>query len=404
MNAGPSTRALRTVSVGSLPRVASLAQVDPRAAALVATLLERAPDAIAAAYLPERGEMAQTVRAVPGPHGVVVRAEGRSPRYTAMAALGLARLPLEVQQRVLSGGSSLDLAHRLIERTTDDDPGALALAAWVAAEVVGEADPDLLRRCRAVLDSGAPVSTVALSWIVVAAVASHHLLDSADLVERGTRRLLGVEGPRALFPHLAPPRVQSPWRRHVGSFADSIYPVQALARAAGLTGDRTLLAAAERSAHRLCLLQGAAGQWWWHYDVRDASVVERYPVYSVHQHAMAPMVLLDVAEAGGADRRREIAAGLRWLEDHPEVVEEMVHEGHRLVWRKVGRREPRKAARGLGALTTSVHRGWTAPGIDRWLRPSVVDHECRPYEPAWLLHAWLPARDTAGSLVSEDPR
>ncbi len=404
MSAHPGTRTTRTVTVGSLPRVAALAEVDPRAAALVATLLERAPGAIAAAYLPERGEMAQTVRAVPGPDGVVVRAEGRSPRYTAMAALGLARLPIEVQRQALAGESSLDLAHRLIERTTDDDPGALALAAWVAAEVVGEGDADLLRRCRAVLDSPAPLSTVALSWIVIAAVASSEQHDTTELVERGTRRLLGVEGPRGLFPHLAPPGTQSPWRRHVGSFADSVYPIQALARAAALTGDRTLLAASARSAQRLCALQGTAGQWWWHYDVRDATVVERYPVYSVHQHAMAPMVLLDLAAAGGPDRRPEIAAGLRWLEDHPEVVEEMVHEGHRLVWRKVGRREPRKAARGLGALTTSVHRGWTAPGIDRWLRPSVVDHECRPYEPAWLLHAWLPARTEHGSLEPGGPR
>jgi hypothetical protein len=132
------------------------------------------------------------------------------------------------------------------------------------------------------------------------------------------------------------------------------------------------------------------GQWWWHYDARDGSVVERYPVYSVHQHAMGPMALFDLLEAGGSDHRLEIAAGLGWLDHHPEVLEELVADRFALVWRKVGRREPGKAARAVGALTTSLRPGLHLPGLDRLLPATVVDHECRPYELGWLLYAWLP--------------
>jgi hypothetical protein len=337
--------------------------------------------------------MAQTVRGVAGRGGTGLRPEGTSLRYAAIAALGLDRVPVEVQRRVLDGDTASELAWRVAARAaTTDDVGAVALAAWTMTEVTGDLDVELLARCRDALETGVPLPTVSLSWMVCAAVAAHGLTDTSDLVMRAARRLRGHEGPRGLFPHVMPALVQPWWRRHVGSFADNIYPVQALARAAVLTGDSGFLAAAERTADRLCALQGAHGQWWWHYDVRDGTVVEPYPVYSVHQHAMGPMALFDLADAGGPDRRAAVASGVRWLDEHPEVVEDLVHERHRVVWRKVGRHELRKAARGLSALASAVHRGWRAPGVDRWWRPTVVDHECRPYEPAWTLFAWLPPR------------
>jgi hypothetical protein len=110
---------------------------------------------------------------------------------------------------------------------------------------------------------------------------------------------------------------------------------------------------------------------------------------------MAPMALFDLAEAGGADHTAAIASGLHWLDAHPEVLEDLVSPRHHLVWRKVGRREPRKAARRLAAVTTSLLPGAHLPGLDAVLPPVVVDHECRPYELGWLLYAWLGAGVTA---------
>ena len=93
-------------------------------------------------------------------------------------------------------------------------------------------------------------------------------------------------------------------------------------------------------------------------------MVEAFPVYSVHQHAMAPMVLLDLLEAGGNDHRAEVAAGLAWLDEHPEVSEELISDEAGLVWRKVGRRSrarrpepwppPRPAYVGAGTCRVST--------------------------------------------------
>jgi hypothetical protein len=215
-------------------------------------------------------------------------------------------------------------------------------------------------------------------------------------------RLTSRLGPGGTYPHLLDRRRRRSWRGHVGSFADQVYPLQALARAAALTGNRQLLHAANRTADRICQVQGEAGQWWWWYDARNGDVVEAFPVYSVHQHAMAPMVLLDLWEAGGHDHRAEVAAGLGWLDRHPEVAEELISDETGLVWRKVGRREPRKAARALAAATTGVRPGWHLPGVDRLMPPTLVDHECRPYELGWLLYAWLPNRSTADSTTPKE--
>jgi hypothetical protein len=375
------------------PRVASASRFDAALPGRVARLADVALHGLTRGYDATTGSFAQTVRGLPGGLGVSVEAQGQSLRYTAMAALGLSRAPVEAQRAVLAGCTAEDVTFLAVESALDaTDPGAVALAAWAAVEVAGDVPTDLLERLRWMLADGRALPTVDVSWLLTAAVGAAGLTggdDQADLIEAAAGLLRRYHGRGGTYPHVLPPSTQSRWRAHVGSFADQVYPLQALARAGGLTGEAWMLDHANRTAAAICTAQGPAGQWWWHYDSRDGSVVERYPVYSVHQHAMAPMVLFDLWEAGGDDRRAEIAAGLTWIDDHPEVVEDLVTERHGLVWRKVGRREPRKAARALGAATTSLWQGGAVPGIDRVLPPVVVDHECRPYELGWLLYAWL---------------
>lgn len=380
-------------------RVTGLPRVEPRVdrlggadAARVRSLLELAPRGLCLAYDDARGEFAQTVRLVSGPDGLRARAEGRNLRYSAMAALGLSRLDGDAQRVVLAGATVEQLVARTSHLALDHpDPGAVALAAWAEAEIAGTFPDKLLRRLEELLTGGDPLPTVDVAWILTAATAAARLGHTDAVSEIAAQRLMAQRGTSGIYPHGLPAESQPRWRAHVGSFADQVYPVQALARAAAAGGRREWLDAADETAARLCALQGPQGQWWWHYDTRDGTVVERFPVYSVHQHAMAPMALFDLVEAGGSDHRDAIARGLAWLDSHPEVLDELVSERWGLVWRKVGRREPRKAARALHAAVSAAVPGARAPGLDVVLPPSVIDHECRPYELGWLLYAWLPA-------------
>ncbi|QIX27847.1 hypothetical protein ncot_15560 [Nocardioides sp. JQ2195] len=370
---------------------ARLDAIDPAGAALVRQLLALAPTGLAAGHDPATGGFAQTVRGLSGTPGTRLQRQGDNLRYAAMAALGLARVPVEQQRQVLAGGTAAELAARTAERAVDHrDPGAVALAAWARAEVNGAFAGELFDALDGRLGAGVALPTVDASWAVTAATVAAGLGDTSRILHLGTRLLLDHRGTGGIFPHWLPPTAQPRWRGHVGCFADQVYPIQALARVAALTGRGDCLAAANRTASRICELQGEHGQWWWHYDIRNGGVVEKFPVYSVHQHAMGPMALFDLLEAGGDDHTAAVARGLAWLQTHPEVVEELVSPRFGVIWRKVGRREPPKAARAVNTATTAVRVGAHLPGIDRLLPPTSVDHECRPYELGWLLHAWLP--------------
>lgn len=335
-------------------------------------------------YVPDR-ELPFTLRGVAGPNGPAVHPEGHSLRYTAIAALGLGREPEHVQREVLGGPDAAAVARSCLTlATASTDAGAHALALWAAAEVAGATDDALAAR---LLDAvRRPIlATVDCAWAVVAGLALPEGATANSLVREGVARLLANQGPHGTFPHLLP--ASDGLRAHVGSFADQIYPVQAFARFAARTGDPAALAAAELTAGRLVDAQGPAGQWWWHYDARTGDVVERYPTYSVHQHGMAPMVLSELAAAGGTDHGEAVQRGFDWLSTHPECIEPLVVPDLGVVWRKVGRRELFKASRAAGAVASRVRPGAHMPFVDRVWPAGRVDYECRPYELGWLLYA-----------------
>jgi len=348
----------------------------------------------ASGFTPD-GEMPFTLRGAPGPDGPEVRPEGHSLRYTAIVALGLARQPEDIQRDVLGGPDAAELARSCLAlASTSRDPGAMALALWAAGEVADATDPTLAARLLEAVRRPS-VATVDCSWAVVAGLAMPERTTASSLVEEGAAKLRVNQGPMGTFPHALPQ--SGGLRGHVGSFADQIYPILALVRYAARTGDPSALKAAETTARRIVDLQGSRGQWWWHYDARTGDVVERYPVYSVHQHGMAPMVLTELAEAGGTDHREAVQRGFSWLWTHPECVEPLVAPTLGVVWRKVGRREPFKAARAAGAITSRVRPGAQVPFVDRIWPAGRVDYECRPYELGWLLYA-------SGSAMQEGSR
>jgi hypothetical protein len=369
------------------PRIGLLADSDPAGAELARRLLRLAGGGLAAAY--QQGEFAFTLNGSPAPGGGwQVRPAGVSPRYAAIAALGLLRLPEPEQRRILGGDSARDLIGLLAKRLDElDSLGDVALLCWAAAEARHSEFPHALQRLADLSRGDGPQEVVSVAWVVTALVAARELAYVEPQLAQARSRLLAARG--TVYPHVTGGGGRW-YRAHVGSFADQVYPIQALARLHASAGDATALAAADAVAGAICRAQGPAGQWWWHYDARSGDVVEGYPVYSVHQHSMAPMALLDLAEAGGGRYLGSIARGLRWLAAPPETGEDLILDQPPVTWRKVARRDRRKAVRGIRAAATRVRPGLRLTVLDRMFPPGVVDHECRPYELGWLLVAWLP--------------
>lgn len=352
---------------------------------LVTELRAVALRGLARMFRADEGLFAFTTRRL----GDRIALEGVSPRYTAIALIGLAGEDPDQGTAILAGQTPAAVADRLVERVARENRGIgdAALACWAARVSGGARHADALRHLLALAPETQPCPTVDLSWALSALSAESSATAIAARTNVAVRLMAAFEPDAGGFPHVV--GTGEGWRAHVSCFADQVYPILALSHLAERTGTPDAAAIARRTAEHICRAQGPAGQWWWHYHARDGSIVERYPVYAVHQHAMAPMALAalervcDAAVAGAAAR------GLDWLRTAPELGgASLIDPHHDTIWRKVARREPAKAARYIQAMVTRVRPGTTWPWLDRFFPPGVVDHECRPYELGWLLYAW----------------
>ncbi|NIR32796.1 MAG: hypothetical protein GWN84_26560 [Gammaproteobacteria bacterium] len=354
----------------------------PAAEGRIGRLRRLAVDGLSRMFNPERGLYCFRVR----PGGAGVRQGGVSRRYTAICLLGLAGETEETREIALAGTATAHVLETMIAECGDSENlGDLALALW-AAQAHGHPGRNALwRRLESLDPLGAPHAAVEIAWALDAALGEGAA--RAALATQLAARLLAAEHAAGVFPHRIGGPAAGP-RGHVACFADFVYPIHALANYGTTAGHEGALAAATRAAQRICRLQGREGQWWWHYDVRTGDVVEGYPVYSVHQDAMAPMALFALADASGSDFDGNVERGLRWIYRAAEMSAPLVDEERSVVWRKVGRAEPGKLVRYAQALTSRAHPRWRLPAADRLFPPRRIDFECRPYHLGWLLYAW----------------
>jgi hypothetical protein len=321
--------------------------------------------------------------------------EGVSRRYTAIVLIGLASEDRSVAAEVLDGHSAEDVCTRLIEDLDGmEDLGEVALTTW-AARVLGHSKTSVaVSALRQREPWQRPYPTVELSWALTALVAEGNDITDMAQAQMTARALLAAfKRESGIFGHSSLGSNVPRLRAHVSCFADFVYPVQALSYYHLATGDAQAAEVAVTCAEHICQLQGPGGQWWWHYDIRTGRVVERYPVYAVHQDAMAPMALFALAKARGQDHLGSIENGLRWLVSPPESTGSLIDTERDVIWRKVARREPRRLVRGLQAVASCVHPGLRAPGVDLLFPPVAIDYETRPYEMGWILHAWPVGRE-----------
>jgi hypothetical protein len=360
--------------------------------------------AIALAGLPEMFDSDAglfSFRVRPDGRGLV--REGLSRRYTAITLLGLAGESPEAARAILAGRTPRGVADALVrDAGVRDSIGDLALIGW-AAQLAGSGADAIWKEIAARRPTELTYPIVEAAW-ALSALAADGSAATAFLRDALAARLRDAISPDGLFPHYLPVRVKldTPYdrgtaksRSHVSCFADLVYPVLALAHHGQATGNQASIACAVTGANAMCRLQGDAGQWWWHYDYRTGQVLERYPVYAVHQDAMAPMALFAAARAAGLNFDAAIAKGLRWLWNAPELDGgSLIDRSAGVIWRKVARREPRKLSRYIQAGASRLLPGLRAPGLDILFPPRAIDYEDRPYHLGWVLYAWPAGRRT----------
>ncbi len=314
------------------------------------------------------------------------RVEHLGARYTVMASLGLH------DAKRAGYAMTLDPARLLqsgLAQHTEDDIDHLAMALWadtaIDCGVTEEVLPRLLRALDRDLDG---VIGRVLAWALTA-LALHHARAPGDaavtaaitrLRDLAVNQAFDAQG--ALFHHFV--GGDAFWRSQ-SLFSTQIYWVYALATVARVMGDAEAGAVAGRAAGRLIALRDPFHGWPWRYDAMRSRVIERYPVYSVHQDAMAPMALHALTDATGRRFGRVHRESLGWLAQN-ELGVDMVDRDEQVIYRAIRRAFPlNRAAYGLG--WAAARAGLPSPvAAQPWaLRRNAT---CRPYHLGWLLHAW----------------
>ena len=317
--------------------------------------------------------------------------DGLSQRYTIMTLLGLR----EFEQ---CGGLTPFDTQALYDSLARDTSwirgaGDLGLMVWLTATFA----PDQLRgffsgiNLEAALDRHADARqgrTTELAWFLAglahaASTSPKIATELMDLAVEAYRRIEQNLGEYGFFGHLAETRSLSGiFRGRIGSFSDQIYPIYAISKFAIAFGIEEPLGSAVECASAICGSQGNLGQWWWLYDSRSGRTSSRYPVYSVHQHGMAPMGLFALEEATGRSFRENIERGLRWIYGSNELGVDMRDHAQSLIWRCI--LPSNRRTKYLDCARSLVR----PPKKDAPIGPLEVLHEDRPYELGWLLYAF----------------
>lgn len=317
--------------------------------------------------------------------------KGISRRYTIMTLIGLRRLEEGGGRSPIDVRSTIDL---LVEEFDDNDNvGDLGLLIWLCALAYPERldrlydkyiKDHLLER----FDDYRQASTMELSWLLTGMSYARerlgNLLRNYDQIAAKVYGLiLGNYEGKGIFCHLGSRSVAGKLRGWIGSFADQVYPSYALSVFSQAFNRKEALDPAIENAKAICQLQGEFGQWWWHYDAKSGGVLGRYPVYSVHQYGMAPMMLFKVGVCAGLDFSRHIHLGLQWITGKNEMAESLIDRERQMIWRNISPTRMRCFKEELRSLIIK-----TVGAPASMCNGISVLRESRPYCFGWLLYAF----------------
>ena len=279
------------------------------------------------------------------------------------------------------------------------DIGDLALVLWAAVANKADNCELLARTLSTSWQSQANLcNAVELGWIIQACTLAlseqgHLKPHIGPVLNQAKTNLVSLFRPqRSLFQRHNRAGIAETISRRIACFADQVYPILAMSTYGLLFNDKQSIEIAARATEKICRLQGPLGQWWWHYDTSRGEVSEEYPVFSVHQHAMAPMAIMASDKASGENHLERIKCSIRWLLGDNELHTNLLLDEAGIIWRDIEKREPVKLSRGLRSLLCISNLHSLNKLAGKCFIGFRINYECRPYELGWILYTWANSR------------
>jgi hypothetical protein len=341
-------------------------------------------------YLPEKFEFAMKKKMVNGK--VVI--EGENLRYSLINLLGLHKaeshdIPIKINLKEI-------VQHQLNKVDTYNGVGEIGLLLWATSLISPEKIKLFLPKINfnnilATYNDAKLGNTMELSWLLtgllLASTFDKNFKNSIGSLPVETyNRIRQNYGGQGVFRHEAKISINGKLRGKIGSFADQVYPIYAFSLYSQQMNNEEALMISKDCAQKMCEHQGEQGQWMWHYNAETGNVVSKFPVYSVHQDAMAPFTLFAVQKATGVNFEKYIYKGLDWLEKNNELNANMIDWENNAVWRRIAQPNSKRKTKLLASLI----------GInlkDNYKELEVL-YESWSYHLGWILFAFAGRVDT----------
>lgn len=315
--------------------------------------------------------------------------------HSLISLLGISRHKEKV---AIDFGSSLERALETVIRAPWEIR-CRSLMLWLLAKERDTRVFEILAgmKKRQILTAG----TMETAWLVTGLAYAYEITKSKSILPELHFALKVLHGrfvaDSGLFLHRK--RENAPWdyRYHIGNFADQIYPIYALSLCYRIIGDLRSVKMAERCAARLIFLQGGMGQWWWHYNAPKGAVIQKYPVFSVHQDSMAPFSLTALSRISGTDYTAPAEKGLSWITGNNELKEEMINPGGQYVKRGIERKKKLRYLCNISLLPTFFNlNSKIRERFDTPRHLMVMDWE-HSYHLGWILYTYRDKMNMDGS-------
>lgn len=330
-----------------------------------------------------------------------------SQKRTIIALLGLHRLKTSGETIPFDVSSICDvvLGDTSWVRSLED----LGLLTWFIADC----EPDRLTNLFSEFDfenalgmysDGRKGYTRALAWFL-AGIAHARMVcprsfpDLTDIAVETYHSLEENQSERSgFFGHAAGSRLaQHLICSQYGTFGDQIHPIYALTVFAKAFQVEEPLASALSCGNAIRALQGELGQWWFLYDKRSGRVVNRYPVFCLHQDGTAPVGLLSLGEATGQSFYDPIYRGLSWIMGTNELGQDVRNKERTMIWDSIQRRRRLPKYWEIAHSLVHVPCGLRSDQLN-------VCYGARPDHFGWLLYAFgkqgLPTTRFTGNALA----
>ncbi len=365
---------------------------------LLGSIVRIAIDGLNEMYIPEKFEFAFKKKLVLDK----IIHENISTRYTLINLIGLRTA--EINNIKIDINLKDVINHHVRQADKYTGIGEIGLLLWAASLISQEEITTLLSKVdlhyiyNEFNDSKSKL-TVELSWFLTGLLLSSTFSDKfknsiEDLIKKVYSDIHRNYDGFGIFRHQGNNTFEGKLRGNVASFADQVYPIIAFSLYSQKMQDNEALTISKECAQKICDHQGNNGEWMWHYNSSNGKVISKYPVYSVHQDAMAPMALYAIQEASGINFEKYIFKGLDWLTESNALKANMINEDLNLIWRAIA---PKKISRNIKTILNLF-------GIntkDEYSKLEIVK-ECWSYHLGWVLFAFSGRINSQSEITSNN--